>query len=126
MRTLYAACLSRLGLSQAEAATLHGVRLDTVKSWSAGRNPVPQGAWDQLRQAEAAIIERAETIREAWELNGSPPIEINTDGADASSLMAAADFVLGSTGPVHVGETAATRTARQARRPVDDRQTPIR
>lgn len=48
--TLYAAALRRLGLSQAEAAAYHGVRLDTVKSWSAGRNRVPAGAWAELRR----------------------------------------------------------------------------
>ena len=64
MKTLYAACLSRLGLSQAAAAALHGVRLDTVKSWSAGRNPVPDGAWDDLRSLEGEIVDRSETIRE--------------------------------------------------------------
>lgn len=47
--TLYAAALRLLGLSQSDAAGLHGVRLDTVKSWSAGRNPVPNGIWDELR-----------------------------------------------------------------------------
>src|SRR5690606_5886364 len=67
MKTLYAACLSRLGLSQAQAAALHGVRLDTVKSWSAGRNPIPEGAWAELREYEAQIIDRSEAIREAWE-----------------------------------------------------------
>lgn len=59
MKTLYAACLSRLGLSQSGAAALHSVRLDTVKSWSAGRNPVPPGAWADLRAYEAAIVDRS-------------------------------------------------------------------
>lgn len=117
MKTLYAACLSRLGLSQAGAAALHGVRIDTVKSWSAGRNPVPQGAWDQLRSCEARIAERADAMLEAWEANDCPPIEIDASEADAVSLMAAADFVLSSAGPVHIGQTAATQLARQARRP---------
>lgn len=118
MKTLYAACLARLGLSLAEAARLHGSRLDTVKSWSAGRNPVPDGIWDDLRTYEADIINRAEEWRERWEAAGQPPLEINDAEAGAGpALMALADFVLGSTGPVHVGETAATRMARQARRP---------
>jgi hypothetical protein len=117
MKTLYAACLSRLGLSQSEAATLHGVRLDTVKSWSVGRNAVPQGAWDELRAVEARIADRADTMLEARDDAGSPPIEIDTSDADHTAMMAAADFVLASHGPVHVGATAATRMARQARRP---------
>lgn len=117
MKTLYAACLSRLGLSQSGAAALHNVRLDTVKSWSSGRNRVPQGAWDDLRELEAQIVDRSEGIREAWQAQGSPPIEIDDSEADDLALMAAADLVLSSDGPVHVGQTAATLAARQARRP---------
>lgn len=100
MKTLYAACLSRLGLSQPEAATLHNVRLDTVKSWSSGRNPVPQGAWGDLRAREAQIVDGAEAMRKRWEAAGSLPIEINDAGADGIALLAAADFILATTGPI--------------------------
>ena len=94
MKTLYAACLSRLGLSQAQAAALHSVRLDTVKSWSAGRNPVPEGAWAELREYEAQIIDRSEAIREAWEDAGEVrDLEAATHG-DPRALMALADFYL--------------------------------
>lgn len=117
MKTLYSACLARLGLSQSEAAALHGVRIDTVKSWSSGRNPVPQGVWDDLRSVEAQIAERADMMLEAWDKAGSPPIELDTSEATGPILMAAADFVLSSDGPVHIGQTAATQLARQARRP---------
>lgn len=94
MKTIYAACLSRLGLSQAGAAALHGVRIDTVKSWSSGRNPVPPGAWSDLRGYEDQIIERSETIREIWEDNGEPG-ELVARWADEKGLMALADFILG-------------------------------
>ena len=94
MKTLYAACLSRLGLSLAEAASLHGVRLDTVKSWSSGRNRVPDGAWSDLRQREQAIIERSETIREVWEDTGEPR-ELEATWTDDLGLLGLADFVLG-------------------------------
>ena len=117
LKTLYAACLSRLGLSLAGAAELHGARLDTVKSWTSGRRPVPQGAWADLRAREAAIIDGSEAMREGWEAAGSPPIEINDAEADGVALMAAADFVLAGEGEVSAGETATTRLARQARRP---------
>lgn len=119
MKTLYAACLSRLGLSLAGAAALHGVRLDTVKSWSAGRNPVPHGAWDDLRECEARIVDASEELREQWEAGGEPPVEIDDSEADGAALIAAADFVLG-TQPgtsVEVGPSQATVLARQARRP---------
>jgi len=117
VKTLYAACLSRLGLSQIEAARLHNVSINTVKSWSAGRNGVPQGIWDELRGYESQIIDGAEELRERWQDAGSPPVEINDAESEGVSLMALADFVLASECEVHVGETAATRLARQARRP---------
>lgn len=94
VKTLYAACLSRLGLSQFEAAALHGVRLDTVKSWSSGRNRVPAGAWSDLRTLEAHIVNRSEAIREAWEDAGEiREIDARVNG-DPRNLMALADFVL--------------------------------
>ena len=117
MKTLYAACLSRLGLSQSGAATLHGVRIDTVKSWASGRNPVPQGAWEDLREYETQIVDGAEEFREQWDAAGQPPIEINDSEGGGPGMMAVADFVLGSTGPLTIGMTRATQLARQARRP---------
>lgn len=117
MKTLYAACLSRLGLSQSEAATLHNVSFDTVKSWASGRNRLPPGIWDELRAAEARIADGAEEFRERWDNAGSPPIEINDSEGGGVAMMAIADFVLGSTGPVSVGVSRATELARQARRP---------
>ncbi|MDE2434754.1 MAG: hypothetical protein KGM49_00705 [Sphingomonadales bacterium] len=117
MKTIYTACLARLGLTQSGAAALHGVRLDTVKSWSSGRNRVPQGAWDDLRVLELAIMDGSEELRERWEAAGSPPVELDDSEADGVALMAAADFVLSSEGPVSVGQSAATLLARQARRP---------
>jgi hypothetical protein len=83
--TLYAACLSRLGLSQARAAELHGVRLDTVKNWSSGRRAVPPGAWDDLRDHARKLQKRVDDITAAQEL---PPL------SDPLTLTAAAEVVL--------------------------------
>ena len=47
--TPYRLLLSRVGLSQADAATLHQVRLDTIKSWCAGRARAPVGVIAELR-----------------------------------------------------------------------------
>lgn len=99
MKTLYAACLSRLGLSLAGAAALHGVRLDTVKSWSSGRNRVPDGAWGDLRAREASVVDRSEAIREGWEDAGEIR-EIEASVADDLGLLALADFVLTADHPV--------------------------
>ena len=117
MKTIYAACLSRLGLSQAEAADLHGAGIQTVKHWSSGRRPVPAGVWDDLRAYNARIMDRADAMLETWEAAGSPPIEIDDSESDGVGLMAYADLVLSTDAPVHIGQTAATMMARQARRP---------
>ncbi len=94
MKTLYAACLARLGLSQSEAAALHGSRLDTVKNWAVGRRTVPDGAWADLRAYEALIVDRSEAIREAWEDAGEiRDMTLQTHG-DPVALMAVADFLL--------------------------------
>jgi len=83
VKTAYALLLDRCGLSQREAAAIHGVRLDTVKSWSAGRNPTPAGAVEELR-ALYARIERA--AGEALALiEGAPPegeVELGLAGDD--------------------------------------------
>lgn len=117
MKSLYAACLSRLGLSQSEAAALHDVRLDTVKNWSSGRRIPPQATWDELREVEAQIVERADALLAIWEEQGCPPVDLTTDEADHAMMMASADFVLNSDCDVHTGQSDATLLARQARRP---------
>lgn len=58
--TLFALLIQRCGLSLSEAAAFLGVRLDTVKSWSSGRNPTPPGVTDELR----ALYEKIETAAE--------------------------------------------------------------
>ena len=58
MITTYALILARCGLSHREAANVHNVRLDTVKSWATGRNNAPAGAINELRTRHAQI-ERA-------------------------------------------------------------------
>lgn len=70
--TLFASILAGLGLSQSEAAAFLECRPDTVKSWGAGRNPVPDGVWEQLH----ALFDRQEIaatqIYEAWREGGEP------------------------------------------------------
>lgn len=63
MRTLYAACLAMVGLSQEDAQELHRVRLDTVRNWATGRRPVPAGAWDELRDYAREIRDTTEALR---------------------------------------------------------------
>lgn len=107
MKTLYAACLSRLGLSQTAAASLHNVSLDTIKKWSSGKIAVPAGIWGELRSYEAQIVDSSEELRERWEAAGSPPIELDDSNAGPAALIAAADFLLTTDAPVLVQATAA-------------------
>jgi hypothetical protein len=87
--TPYRLLLSRVGLSQADAAALHGVRLDTVKSWCAGRNPAPAGVIADLR-ALYAFQRRAadEALALAAKAPDGAEIELGyaVDDADARAI----------------------------------------
>lgn len=63
--TPYRLLLSRVGLSQADATTMHQVRLDTVKSWCAGRNRAPAGVMAELRGLYARQKQAAQEALEA-------------------------------------------------------------
>lgn len=76
------------GLSHREAANLLSVRIDTVKSWSSGRNPTPDGALAELR-ALARRIDRAAAEALALIAEQRPPdIELGyaVDDHEAQSL----------------------------------------
>lgn len=94
MNTLYAACLSRLGLTQPEAAALHDVALVTVKSWAQGKRAVPAGVWAELRAYEGEIVDRAEAMRDVWEETGRNADVVADPHHDPRNLMALADFTL--------------------------------
>jgi len=87
--TPYRLLLSRVGLSQADAAALHDVRLDTVKSWCAGRNPAPAGVIANLR-ALYAFQRRAadEALALAAKAPEGAEIELGyaVDDAEAQAL----------------------------------------
>lgn len=56
MTTVYELMRQRCGLSQQEAASFHGVRIDTVKSWCAGRNPANEQVLKELRALYQLIV----------------------------------------------------------------------
>jgi hypothetical protein len=74
------------GLSQAEAAALHGVRLDTMKSWCGGRREAPPGVLDEIR---TLIARQAAAAEQALALFGGAPaaaaieLSLAVDDADA-------------------------------------------
>ena len=64
------------GLSQSAAAAALGVRLDTVKSWSSGRNPAPGGVLAELARLALQIEDAArQRLEEAGRQVGEPEAE---------------------------------------------------
>jgi hypothetical protein len=78
-------------LSSSEAAQFLDVSLDTVKSWSSGRNNAPEWAIDDLRLLWLELERRAEMVvqqlYEAIKAQGSPPSTIEF-GAPATDREA--------------------------------------
>ena len=79
------------GLSHREVADFLSVRLDTVKSWSSGRNPAPPGVLNELaalaEQIDAAADEAvAEIFKELDGVPESIELELAADDAEAQSL----------------------------------------
>lgn len=62
MTTIFSLLCQVCGLSHREAAAFLEVRLDTVKSWSAGRNCTPDAVLDQLAELAALIDEAADRV----------------------------------------------------------------
>lgn len=89
MTTTFSLLLSRCGLSHREAADHLGVRPDTVRSWSCGRNPTPSGVIAELRALYHAIeIAAARHVAEiewliAWQRPES--VEIGLAATDAEA-----------------------------------------
>lgn len=78
--TIFKASLNLCGLSQKEAASFFDVRLDTVKSWSIGRNPVPPGVWQQLRYLYATIVQSSEAALDLIEEKQPDELFLNEHG----------------------------------------------
>lgn len=91
MITSFTLLAERCGLSHREAAEFHGVRLDTAKSWSAGRNNAPDGVIADLRDLYTKI-ERAAAGEAVKIINdkagGTEAVELGiaTDDAEAQTL----------------------------------------
>lgn len=88
MITVYSLLLERCGLSHREAAEFHNVRLDTVKSWSSGRNPAPAGALAELRALYARIEKAANELIRLMKKHKAAEFEIglSSDDHEAQSL----------------------------------------
>jgi hypothetical protein len=124
MKTLYAAAISRLGMSQPEAAAFHAVPLQTIKNWASARARVPTGAWDELRALSREIDFLADQFDLAWEqacdATGGMPGTFDFDSQsvpNTATSIAAADFALSLPKTIAVNDavTAATAAARAAR-----------
>lgn len=95
MKTTFAAAIQLCGLSQPQAAEFLGVRLDTVKSWGAGRNPAPGGAWEML----AELWRRIESAADNASMNeaiSSPASYHHLAADDMDGLPGGADEAAGA------------------------------
>lgn len=81
------------GLSQREAAAFLDTRIDTVKSWSSGRNPAPEGVIRELAElalkidiaADEAVAE-IERLASAHGANADIELGLAADDHEAESL----------------------------------------
>lgn len=80
--TTFKHALMICGLTQSEAADFLGVRIDTVKSWSAGRNAPPEGVWKLLASLFNQIQDAADGAADAMALDGIDPRAWNNIEAD--------------------------------------------
>lgn len=83
--TTFKSALGVCGLSQLEAADFFQVRIDTVKSWSTGRNPPPLGVWKQLASLFDQIQEAADGAADHMSLEGIDPRAFNNLEADLTT-----------------------------------------
>ena len=84
--TTFKSALSICGLSQSQAADLFDVKIDTVKSWCAGRNAPPPGVWDMLADLYRRIEDAADHASAKIEIGDVHPRQWghiqSDDGAD--------------------------------------------
>lgn len=83
--TTFASAIRLCGLSQAEAADFLDVRLDTVKSWSASRNPVPPVVWQMLADLWRRIEDAADDASLSDAI-GDPRAKVNLSVDDDDGL----------------------------------------
>jgi len=86
MTSAYDLLRQRCGLSQQEAADLHKVRLDTVKSWCSDRRHAPDGVIDELRGLYEKI--NADAVRMVEAISKTDPdlvIEVGLAADDAEA-----------------------------------------
>ncbi|MDF1736675.1 MAG: hypothetical protein P1U37_15395 [Minwuia sp.] len=86
--TPYSLLISLTGLSHKDAAALHGVRPDTVKSWIYGRRNAPPGALNELRELIDRIEKMANQVIEYVQDMDVPddmPLEIAYCATDAEA-----------------------------------------
>lgn len=94
MKTEFALLCNRCGLSHKEAADFLNVRLDTVKSWSNGRNNAPEGAKKDLSQLYSQIEKTAaqgfdflsQKISDIGEVPEEIELGVAVDDAEAQAL----------------------------------------
>lgn len=135
MTTAFSLLLSLSSLSHREAAELLCVRIDTIKSWSSGRNRCPDGALADMRdlivkQERSAAEGLSQIARLAAEDRAPDLVELGEpiDDDDAQSMGwpcvgawrgMAARVVADAAVPVSIvprGRTTATKAAKEIKK----------
>lgn len=96
--TTYKAALSICGLSQQEAAIVHGVSIASVKDWCRGRSTPPVGVWEQLSALYGRIENAANHASSMLEPGLMDRRLMNNVSADngADPLPGSGDMVAGA------------------------------
>lgn len=97
-KTLYAATLAHVGMSQSDAQEFHGItRPQTIGDWAMGRRPVPDGAWAELISYSKQIDARVAEVGAAWEAAGRP-MDFGTSELNAVDMQALVRYITASGG----------------------------
>lgn len=100
--SVFSAALGLCGLTNSEAAAFLDTSESTVKHWSAGRRPVPEGVWIALAQLYDQVVEVSEHALDSLEgdqltreaLQAFAQHEHGSDLPEPALNAAAAMFVL--------------------------------
>ena len=82
MLTRYRFIRETIGLSQLEAAELHGVAIDTVSKWERGRRTRPPGVLSELQDLQMRLMKAVEelclAIASTWSADRTKPVPVGT------------------------------------------------
>jgi transcriptional regulator with XRE-family HTH domain len=80
MLTRYRFVRETIGLSQFEAATLHGVAIDTISKWERGKRDPPAGVIRELQDLQMRLLKATDelclAIATTWSGDSTKPVPV--------------------------------------------------